>query len=342
MMNMLHARKSRIGCRNEQRLIDAIGADFDQCAEQRFCALAHTHPAQLSRPAPISATNWAATIIGGVLPDSWIKSLMVNGVIAGMIAPLMTCSARLPVYALVIGAFIPQRVVAGVFELQGIVLFVLYIAGIAGAMGVAWVLKRFSSQGRQTRPLMMELPNSHWPTVSGIAMGLWQRVMIFMRRVGGVILVLTIALWFLASFPAPPLGATGPAIEYSIAGMIGHALQYVLAPIGFNWQISIALVPGMAAREVAVSSLATVYALSATGDNTAQALSPLISQSWSLATAFSLLAWYVFAPQCLSTLATVKRETGGWKMPILMAGYLFALAYAASFVTYRVALALTT
>ena len=131
-------------------------------------------------------------------------------------------------------------------------------------------------------------------------------------------------------------------IEYSIAGMIGHALQYVLAPIGFNWQISIALVPGMAAREVAVSSLATVYALSATGDNTAQALSPLISQTWSLATAFSLLAWYVFAPQCLSTLATVKRETGGWTMPVLMAGYLFALAYAASFVTYRVALALTT
>ena len=259
-----------------------------------------------------------------------------------MIAPLMTCSARLPVYALVIGAFIPQRTVWGIFELQGIVLFVLYIAGIMGAMLVAWVLKRFTTQGRQTRPLMMELPNYHLPTVVGIAMGLWQRVMIFMRRVGGVILLLTIALWFLASFPAAPLGATGPAIEYSVAGMIGHALEYVLAPIGFNWQISIALVPGMAAREVAVSSLATVYALSATGDNTAQALSPLISQTWSLATAFSLLAWYVFAPQCLSTLATVKRETGGWKMPILMATYLFALAYAASFVTYRVALALTT
>ncbi len=259
-----------------------------------------------------------------------------------MVAPLMTCSARLPVYALIIGAFIPQRDVWGVFELQGIVLFVLYIAGIVGAMGVAWVLKRFTTQGRLTRPLMMELPNYHWPTVCGIALGLWQRVLIFMRRVGGVILFLTIALWFLASFPGAPVGATGPAIEYSIAGMIGHALQYVLAPIGFNWQISIALVPGMAAREVAVSSLATVYALSATGDNTAQALSPLISQTWSLATAFSLLAWYVFAPQCLSTLATVKRETGGWAMPILMAGYLFALAYAASFVTYRVALALTS
>jgi ferrous iron transport protein B len=366
------------------------------------------------------ATAFFATQVGSVMPDGWIKSLLVDGIIAGiggvivflpqililfffillleesgylpraaflldrimgsvglsgrsfipllssfacaipgiiatrtiadrrdrivtiMIAPLMTCSARLPVYALVIGAFIPQRTVWGAFELQGIVLFALYIAGIAGAMAVAWALKHFTKQGRLTRPLMMELPNYHWPTVTGIAMGLWQRVLIFMRRVGGVILFLTIALWFLASFPSAPAGATSAAIEYSFAGMLGHALAVVLAPIGFNWQISIALVPGMAAREVAVSSLATVYALSATGDNTAQALSPLISQTWSLATAFSLLAWYVFAPQCLSTLATVKRETGGWAMPILMAGYLFALAYAASFVTYRVALALTT
>ena len=159
-----------------------------------------------------------------------------------------------------------------------------------------------------------------------------------MKRVGGIILILTIVLWFLASFPAAPEGATGAAIEYSFAGAIGRALAVVFAPIGFNWQICIALVPGMAAREVAVSSLGTVYALSATGGDTATALTPLIAQSWTLATAFSLLAWYVFAPQCLSTLATVKRETGGWKMPLLMAGYLFALAYLASFVTYRLAL----
>ena len=169
---------------------------------------------------------------------------------------------------------------------------------------------------------------------------LWQRAQIFMRRVGGVILVLTIVLWFFASFPGPPEGATRPAIEYSIAGMLGKALSFVLAPIGFNWQISIALVPGMAAREVAVSALGTVYALSATGENTAQALTPLIAHSWSLATALSLLAWFVFAPQCLSTLATVKRETGGWRWPLVMAGYLFALAYLASFITYRVAVAL--
>ena len=255
-----------------------------------------------------------------------------------MIAPLMTCSARLPVYALLIGAFIPARSVWGGFELQGLVLFGLYLAGIVGALVVAWVLKRFTARG-QVRSLMMELPSYHWPTVRNVAIGLWQRVEIFMRRVGGIILGLTIALWFLASFPAPPAGATGAPIEYSIAGTLGRALAVVFEPIGFNWQISIALVPGLAAREVAVGALGTVYSLSATGDDTAQALTPLIAHTWSLATAFSLLAWYVFAPQCLSTLATVKRETGGWSMPLLMAGYLFALAYAASFITYRVALA---
>jgi ferrous iron transport protein B len=257
-----------------------------------------------------------------------------------MIAPLMTCSARLPVYALLIGAFVPSTEAWGGLKLQGVVLFGLYLAGILGALVVAWILKRFTSAGRQVRPLMMELPAYHWPAPRNIGIGLWQRVTIFMRRVGGIILVLTILLWFLASYPTPPAGATGPAIQHSLAGMLGQGLAALFEPIGFNWQISIALVPGLAAREVAVSALGTVYALSATGDDAASILAPLIAQQWSLATALSLLAWYVFAPQCLSTLATVKRETGGWKMPLLMAGYLFALAYVASFITYRVALAL--
>jgi ferrous iron transport protein B len=255
-----------------------------------------------------------------------------------MIAPMMTCSARLPVYALLIGAFIPQRTIWGGLELQGLVLFCLYVAGILGALVVAWLLKRFTAR-KLMHPLMMELPIYHLPRVRNIAIGLWQRVMIFMKRVGGIILALTVLLWFLASFPAPPAGATGAPIEYSFAGMLGRALAVVFAPIGFNWQISISLVPGMAAREVVVSALGTVYALAATGSDTAGALSPLIAHSWSLATGLALLAWFVFAPQCLATLATVKRETGGWKMPLIMAAYLFALAYLASFVTYRVALA---
>ena len=253
-----------------------------------------------------------------------------------MIAPLMTCSARLPVYALIIAAFIPQRSVWGPVQLQGLVLFALYIAGVAGAMAVAYVLKRTTMRSR-FQPLMLELPAYHWPHLRNLGIGLWQRVQIFLSRVGTIILALMILLWALSSFPAPPPDATGPAIQYSIAGKIGAALAVIFAPLGFNWQISIALVPGLAAREVAVSALGTVYSLAATGDDVANTLTPLIKASWSLPTALSLLAWYVFAPQCLSTLATVKRETNSWRYPLIMAGYLFALAYAASFVTYNVA-----
>ena len=258
-----------------------------------------------------------------------------------MIAPLMTCSARLPVYALIIGAFIPERTVWGGLELQGVVLFALYIAGVASAMGVAFVLKR-SGSGSKFQSLMLELPAYHWPNLRNLMIGLWQRVEIFMSRVGTIILALMVILWALSSFPAPPPGATGPAIQYSIAGHLGAWLAVIFKPIGFNWQISIALVPGLAAREVAVGALGTVYALSATGSDMSGALTPLITQSWSLPTALSLLAWYVFAPQCLSTLATVKRETNSWRYPIIMAAYLFGLAYLGSFITYRIALALTT
>ena len=254
-----------------------------------------------------------------------------------MIAPLMTCSARLPVYALLIGAFIPQRAV-GVFNLRGLVLFALYLAGVASALGVAFVLKRTVMRGEH-RPLLLELPEYRLPHLSNLVLGLWERARIFLTRVGTIILTLMVVLWFLASFPAPPAGATGPAIQYSIAGMLGHALQFLFAPIGFNWQISIALVPGLAAREVAVSALGTVYAMSGSSD-VAGALTPIITQGWSLATGLSLLAWYVFAPQCLSTLAVVKRETNSWRYPLYMAAYLFALAYLGAFVTYRVALAL--
>ncbi len=253
-----------------------------------------------------------------------------------MLAPLMTCSARLPVYALLIGAFVPARTVVGGLQLQGLVLFVLYLAGVLASMALAWTLQRIGGL-RQARPLMMELPWYHLPRVRNIAIGLLQRTRIFLRRVGVVLVVLTVLLWALASFPAPPQGATGPAIQYSIAGMLGRALAVVLEPAGFNWQISLALVPGMAAREVVIGALGTVYALSATGTDTAQSLVPLLAGTWSPATGYALLAWFVFAPQCLSTLAAVRRETGQWRWPVIMASYLFALAYAAAWVTYRVA-----
>ncbi|ARU06700.1 ferrous iron transport protein B [Comamonas serinivorans] len=252
-----------------------------------------------------------------------------------MIAPLMTCSARLPVYALLIGAFIPQRTVGRWFNLQGLVLFGLYVLGIVGAMAVAWVAKRWRGKAVQS-PLIMELPPYRWPSLRDLALGLYERAAIFLKRVGTVILTVTILLWFLASYPGAPAGATEPAITYSLAGTLGRALETVFAPIGFNWQIAIALVPGMAAREVAVSALGTVYALSG-GDDAAAALGPIIGAQWSLATGLSLLVWYVFAPQCVSTLATVRRETNSWRHVAGMAAYMFALAYGACWVTYQLA-----
>jgi ferrous iron transport protein B len=254
-----------------------------------------------------------------------------------MIAPLMTCSARLPVYALLIGAFIPAVSVGPGLQLQGLVLLGLYLLGILSAIVVATVIKLWRGSGPAAQ-LMMELPDYHWPRPSDVALGLWQRAHIFLRSVGGIILALTVVLWLLSSFPVAPQGFSGTAIEYSLAGRIGKLLAVVFEPIGFNWQIAVALIPGLAAREVAVSALGTVYALSHTGDAVGAALTPIIASEWSLATGLSLLVWYVFAPQCMATLAAVRRELGGWRAPVLMAVYLFGMAYAASWATYRVAL----
>ena len=257
-----------------------------------------------------------------------------------LVAPLMTCSARLPVYALLIGAFIPQKTVWGIFNQQGLVLFGLYAAGILSALVVSWVMKKWR-RDKSEHALLLELPSYRIPHPRDLLIGLWERAMIFLKRVGGIILALTILLWFLLNFPAPPEGAIGPAIDYSFAGRMGHAMAVFFAPLGFNWQICIALIPGLAAREVAVSSLATIYALSAADDDAAiQALTPVISDGWSLATALSLLVWFIYAPMCISTLATIKRETNSWKQMGFAAFYLFALAYLASMVTYQVASAL--
>lgn len=256
-----------------------------------------------------------------------------------LLAPLMTCSARLPVYALLIGAFIPKQTLGGV-ELQGLVLFILYLAGIFSAMAVAWLIKILTRAGAVSRPLMMELPEYHLPSLRNLALGLWQRALIFMKRVGGIILTLTIILWFLSTFPTPPEGTmntTGAAIEYSFAGQIGHVLAWVFAPLGFNWQISVALIPGMAAREAMVSALGTVYAVSTEARNIG-ALGSLLAQTWSAATAYALLAWFVFAPQCLATIAAIKRESNGWRLPLIALGYLFTLAYLAAFATYQIAI----
>ena len=258
-----------------------------------------------------------------------------------MVAPLMTCSARLPVYALLIAAFIPDQTVAGVFNLQGVVLFALYFGGIASALIIALLMKYFRKD-KSEHALLLELPSYRIPSWRSIAIGLYERAMIFLKRVGGIIFALTVLLWFLATFPAPPENATLPAIDYSYAGQLGHLMEPLFAPIGFGWQICIALIPAMAAREVAVAALATVYALSGSEEEVSSLLATVIADQWSLATALSMLVWFVFAPQCISTLATVKRETGSWRTVGVMTVYLFGLAYGAALITYQLTVALTS
>ncbi|WP_423679566.1 ferrous iron transporter B [Undibacterium sp. WLHG33] len=293
----------------------------------------------LSGRAFIPLLSSFACAIPGIMATRTIQNPR-DRLVTIMIAPLMTCSARLPVYALIIAAFIPEKTVFGVLSLQGLVLFSLYIAGIFSAMLVALFFKyQWGKAGLHS--LMLELPDYRLPNARNLLLGLWERVKIFTTRVGTIILALMILLWFLSSFPGAPENATQPPIYYSIAGHLGRLLEFIFAPIGFNWQICIALVPGLAAREVAVAALGTVYSLSQSGDDLNSMLEPLIAQSWSLPTALSLLAWYVFAPQCIATLSVVKRETNTLRYPLLMAAYLFGLAYIASFITYRVALYFT-
>ncbi|MGV8987170.1 MAG: ferrous iron transporter B [Cypionkella sp.] len=255
-----------------------------------------------------------------------------------LVAPLITCSARIPVYTLIISAFIPSRQVAGVFNLQGLVMFGLYTAGIAAALGVSFAAKFLFWRNQPSPPFMLELPDYKMPRARSVLLGLATRAQIFLKRAGTTIFSMTVLIWLLATFPRPPAGTTEPGIFHSFAAMIGHWIEPVLAPIGFNWQISIALVPGMAAREVAVSALGTVYAIQ--GGDTASLLGQTLSHSWSLATALSFLVWYIFAPQCASTLAVIRRETGGWTWMWVTFGYMLALAYVASFATYQAAVLL--
>src|ERR1700692_2493612 len=256
-----------------------------------------------------------------------------------LIAPLMTCSARIPVYTLIISAFIPARQIWGFVSLQGLVMFGLYAAGIASALGVSFLAKHFLWQGPETPALLVELPDYKVPRLKSIAIGVYTRAKMFLHRAGTTILSMMVLIWFLASFPLPPAGAQAPAINYSFAAMIGKAMEPVLAPVGFSWQIAVALIPGMAAREVAVAALGTVYAIEG-GKEAAEQIGQVLATKWSLATALSLLAWYIFAPQCASTLAVIRRETGSWKWMAITFAYMLALAYVASLVTYNVAFAL--
>lgn len=255
------------------------------------------------------------------------------------IAPLLTCSARLPIYALIIGAIIPDRDVGGIFNLQGLTLFGLYVAGVVSAGLTAWALKRFARSHGNVRqfPLLMELPTYRMPNFRHIARSLWDRVKAFLVRAGTVIFALSVVLWGLVSFPGAPEGATGAAIDYSFAGMLGHLIQPIFAPLGFTWQMCIAMVPGLAAREVVVAALGTVYAVGEGSEEAiTNALSPIVSANWGLPTAFAFLTWYIYAPMCLATLAVIRRETKSVKTTWLIAGGLFAVAYLLAMIVYQV------
>jgi ferrous iron transport protein B len=253
-----------------------------------------------------------------------------------LVAPLMTCSARIPVYTLIISAFIPDRQVWGWFGLPGLVMFGLYAAGIFSALAVSFIANHFFWRENTTPPFMLELPDYKLPRLRSVVIGITTRAMMFLKRAGTTIFSMMVLIWFLASFPRPPEGATEPAINFSLAAMIGRWIEPILAPVGFNWQISVALVPGMAAREVAVAALGTVYAIEG-GKEAAEQIGQTLAGKWSLATALALLVWYIFAPQCASTLAVIKRETGSWTWMAVTFGYMLALAYAAAFVTYNIA-----
>lgn len=259
-----------------------------------------------------------------------------------MIAPLMTCSARLPVYALLIAAFIPNKLVYGWLSLQGLVLFGLYMSGIVSALLVSLFLKLVRKDKTESI-FIFELPTYRIPDVRNVALGLYDRATIFLKRVGGIIVALSILLWFLVTFPLPPDNPTMPPINYSIAGQLGHLIHPIFAPIGFTWEICIALIPAMAAREVIIAALGVIYAMSGDEDAVTQTLLSQISgpDGWGLATGMSLLVWFIFAPHCLATLATIRRETGSWKQPTIMAVYLFSLAYLFAFITYQVVSRLT-
>lgn len=253
-----------------------------------------------------------------------------------LIAPLMTCSARLPVYAVIIAAFIPDVSVGPGIGLQGLVLFSLYIAGIVGAMLAALVLRRTITKGKGMG-FLMEMPRYQLPILQNLLLGLWQRALVFLKRAGTIIAITTMILWVLLSFPRVEDGSPTSQIDHSIAGRMANGIAVVIEPIGFNRDIALAIIPAMAAREVAVSALATTYAIDGDEDAQAQGLQERLSGRWSLATALAFLAWFVFAPQCISTIAVVKRETNGWRWPLFMLAYLFALAYAAAGATYWVA-----
>jgi ferrous iron transport protein B len=253
-----------------------------------------------------------------------------------LIAPFMTCSARLPVYTLIIAAFIPEYAVLGpLLGTRAVALLGLYILGFVAAFATAWVLK--SSVLRSERaPFVLELPPYRWPTFRQIGLRLWDRTKVFLKRAGTTILSVAVILWILAH--VPPKGGQAPPIAESVAGTIGRAIEPLIAPLGFNWKIGIGLVTSLAAREVIVGTLGTIYGIE--GDDQSMSLQEALRHDLSPSGAVALLVFFAFAMQCMSTIAVVRRETGGWKWPLIQFTYMGTLAYAGAFLANRIVSAL--
>jgi len=304
-----------------------------------------------------------------------------------LIAPLMTCSARLPVYTLMIATFIPNIYLGGILSLPATVMFSLYVMGVLAAMGAALVFKKTLFKGPPP-PLMLELPPYKIPSPRNLFTTMWERASMFLKRAGTVILAISIVLWFLLSYPKIPInnapdispaagmhrdpkGAKAGAepiieqpadekeqsdadkiredrlaaaqLDYSFGGRIGHVIEPLISPLGFNWKIGIGLIGAMSAREVFVATMGTVYSVGE-ADETSLSLKDALRNDkwpdgrpvWNTLVAVSLLVYFVFAMQCISTLAVVRRETGGWKWPIFMQVYMTALAWIASFAIYQI------
>jgi len=284
-----------------------------------------------------------ACAIPGIMATRTIENRK-DRLVTILIAPLMSCSARLPVYALMIAAFIPARRVWGIFTLPALTLLGLYVLGFLAAMAMAWLFKRTLLKA-ETPTFLMELPPYRKPSARTVGVFAWLQARIFLQRAGTVIIAISICLWALTTYPKLPGADRGAQLRHSVAGRIGHFLEPAIRPLGFDWKIGIGLIGATAAREVFVSTLATVYSVGADdADAAAQSLRSQIRNDvdprtgrkvWSPLVGISLLVYFVLALQCMSTIAVVRRETNGWTWPLFQLGYMTALAYAGSFIVYQ-------
>lgn len=275
-----------------------------------------------------------ACAIPGIISARTIKDPR-DRLLTMMISPLMTCSARMPVYVLLIGAFIPSKTLWGPLGYQGLTMFLLFLAGIVAAMLYAWVMKRTLLKSNKA-PFIHELPTYKMPTPGYVYKQLSQKAKAFLKKAGTLIMGISVVLWLLSSYPKPPENSSESAVTYSIAGKMGRALEPVFEPLGFDWRITTGLIPGFAAREVMVGALGTVFAVEDAEESGFDSLQSSIQSTWSLASGLSLLVWYIFAPQCLATFAVAKKEMGGWKWPAFMFLFFLITAYIFSLITFQI------